>query len=85
MEGGCRWSEGVETGDITANLPSDNRSFNFFIQEGHELCHSCQKLMKFQLFDRFLKKILKYQTEKSPSSESRVVPCGRTWGWGGAT
>jgi len=37
MEGSCHWGDEVETGDITAYLPSDNRSFHFFIQEDHEL------------------------------------------------
>jgi len=38
-EGSCRWDEGVETGDFTGNLPSDNLSLHFFIQEGHELSY----------------------------------------------
>jgi hypothetical protein len=52
MEGSCRWGEGVETGDITANLPSDNRSFHFFIQEGHELCYvAFRKLFSLRVND----------------------------------
>jgi hypothetical protein len=39
MEGSSRWGDGVENGDITANLPIHNRSFHFFIQEGHKLCY----------------------------------------------
>ena len=39
MEGGCRWNRGPGTGDVAANLPSDNRSFYFLIQEGHDLSY----------------------------------------------
>jgi hypothetical protein len=47
MEAGCRWGEGVETGDITVKLLNDNRSFYFCIQEGHELCYVA--FIKFSL------------------------------------
>ena len=35
-EGGCRRNRGNGTGDVTANLPSDDRSFHFLLQEGHK-------------------------------------------------
>jgi hypothetical protein len=39
MKGSCLWNRVVEAGDVTANLPSDNCSFHFFIQEGHEFSY----------------------------------------------
>jgi hypothetical protein len=52
MKGSRRWDKGVNTSDITANLPSDNRSFHFFIQEGHELCYvSFRKLFSLCVYD----------------------------------
>jgi len=39
MESGCRRNMGAGTGDVTANLPSEDRSFQFLIQEGHELSY----------------------------------------------
>jgi hypothetical protein len=52
MEGSCLCGEGVETGDITANLPGDNRSFHFFIHEGHELCYvAFRKLFSLRMND----------------------------------
>jgi hypothetical protein len=37
MEGSCRWNRGFRTRDVAANLPSNERSFDFLIQEGHEI------------------------------------------------
>jgi len=39
MEGIRRMEKGIDIGDITANLGSDNCSFHFLIQEGHNLCY----------------------------------------------
>jgi hypothetical protein len=39
MEGSRLWDKEVETGDITANLPSEIRTFHFFIQKGYKLCY----------------------------------------------
>jgi hypothetical protein len=47
MEATRRWDKGFETGDITANLLSDNRTFHFFIQKGHKLVISPSESSRF--------------------------------------
>jgi len=68
MEGSGRWDEGVETGDITANLPSDNRSFQTFIQAGHELL--C-RLPKVVLASRECSSVGIYHLEKPEGFQAR--------------
>jgi hypothetical protein len=52
MEGSCRWNRRFRIRDVAVNLPSDERSFDFIIQEGHELGYvSFRKLFSSRVND----------------------------------
>ena len=81
VEGSCRWGEGVETGEITVNLPSDNRSFHFFMQEGHDLYYvASRKLFSLRVNDPPSAYIIRKSPKDFRHENSTIVVNILPWG-----
>jgi len=81
MEGTRRWDEGVETGEITANFPSDKPSFHFFIQEEPEFhCVPFRKLFSLRVNDPPSTYIIRKGQKDFRRKNSTVVVNILPWG-----